>query len=93
MVRKRVASLMLACGLFMSLVTPTTFANAAEKVSVGNLIRNNTFDNGVGLPWNQVETYPADADFDIENGTYNITITTPDETKTKDTSCLLYTSS
>ena len=85
MVRKRVASLMLACGLFMSLVTPTTFANAAEKVSVGNLIRNNTFDNGVGLPWNQVETYPADADFDIENGTYNITITTPDETKTKDT--------
>ena len=67
MVRKRVASLMLACGLFMSLVTPTTFANAAEKVSVGNLIRNNTFDNGVGLPWNQVETYPADADFDIEH--------------------------
>lgn len=85
MVRKRVASLMLACGLFMSLVMPTTFANAAEKVSVGNLIKNNTFDNGVGLPWNQVETYPADADFDIDNGTYNITITTPDETKTKDT--------
>lgn len=84
MVRKKIACLMLAGGLFMSLV-PTTFANAAEKVSVGNLIRNNTFDGGVGLPWNQVETYPADGDFDIENGTYNVTIKTPDETKTKET--------
>lgn len=84
MIRKKIACLMLAGGLFMSFV-PTTFANAAEKVSVGNLIRNNTFDNGVGLPWNQVETYPADADFDIDNGTYNVTIKTPDETKSKDT--------
>jgi endoglucanase len=40
----------------------------------GNLIRNSTFDGGVGLPWNQVETFPADGDFDISGGKYNITI-------------------
>ena len=85
MVRKKIACLMLAVGLFASVLVPATTANAADKVSVGNLIRNNTFDNGVGLPWNQVETAPADADFDIENGTYNVTIKTPDETQSKDT--------
>ena len=89
MIRKKVACLMIAGGLLISLFTPTTLANAATtstaKVSVGDLIRNNTFDNGVGLPWNQVETYPADGSFDIDGGTYNIKIVTPDEKKDKDT--------
>ena len=85
MIRKKVACLMLTSGLLVSLFAPASLANAAEKVSVGNLIRNNTFDDGVGLPWNQVETAPADADFDIENGTYNITILKPDNPISKDT--------
>ena len=55
-------------------------------IGAGNLIRNSTFDGGVGLPWTTVETYPAHAEFDIENGKYNITIITPpDENRSKDT--------
>jgi endoglucanase len=86
MIRKKIACLMIAGGLLMSLCTQTTFASASTgKVSVGDLIMNNTFDNGVGLPWNQVETYPADADFNIDGGTYNIKIVTPpDNNKNKD---------
>jgi endoglucanase len=49
-------------------------APTKEMVSVGELIRNNTFDDGVGLPWHICETYPADADFEIKNGKYYVTI-------------------
>lgn len=42
---------------------------------MGNLIRNSTFDNGVGLPWTVVESYPAAASFDIKDGKYYVTPT------------------
>jgi endoglucanase len=45
-----------------------------ELVSKNELIRNNTFDNGVGLPWHVCETYPAEADFEIKDGKYYVTI-------------------
>lgn len=49
-------------------------SNAAELVGAGDIIRNNTFNNGVGLPWHIVESYPAAADFTIEDGKYSVTI-------------------
>jgi endoglucanase len=49
-------------------------SKAAELVGAGDIIRNNTFEDGVGLPWHVVESYPAAADFSIENGKYSITI-------------------
>lgn len=59
---------------------------SGKLVGAGNLIKNSTFDGGVGLPWTTVETYPAHAEFDIENGKYNVTIVTPpDENRSKDT--------
>lgn len=50
------------------------YETTKQIVSKGNLIRNNTFDGGVALPWNQVETYPADGDFDVVNGQYKVTV-------------------
>jgi endoglucanase len=46
-------------------------------VGAGDLVRTHTFDDGVGLPWHVVESYPAKADFDITGGTYNITVKNP----------------
>jgi endoglucanase len=55
-------------------VTPTTTPTPSGMVSAKELIRNNTFDNGIGLPWHVCETYPAKAEFEIKNGKYYITI-------------------
>jgi endoglucanase len=60
-------------------VTPTpsgisTPTPSGGMVSKGELIRNNTFDGGVGLPWHICETYPAEADFEIKDGKYYVTL-------------------
>jgi endoglucanase len=51
-----------------------TEKKAIALTGAGDIIRNHTFDNGMGLPWHIVTTYPADASFEIKNGKYNITI-------------------
>lgn len=80
MIRKKIACLIMTGLLIMSVCIPATNVSAASNlVGAGNLIRNSTFDNGVGLPWTEVETYPAHADFDISDGKYNITIVKPGE--------------
>lgn len=49
-------------------------AFAVEYEGAGDLIRNHTFDNRVGLPWHVVESYPAKASFEITtDGKYKIT--------------------
>jgi endoglucanase len=55
-------------------VTATKTPTPTGIVSAKELIRNNTFDNGIGLPWHICETYPAKADFEIKNGKYYVTI-------------------
>lgn len=60
-----------AVSSFLSLVM---VAALNTSVFAADLIKNNTFDNGVGLPWHVVETYPAEADFDIKDGKYYVTI-------------------
>ena len=89
MKKKQVTSLALAA-MTLATMAPATIANAGTQTgpadadaplgrySVGDLIKTNDFDDGVGLPWNQVETYPADGDFTIENGKYNVTVNTSD---------------
>jgi endoglucanase len=47
---------------------------AYALTGAGDIIKTHTFDNGVGLPWHVVTTYPADTAFDITGGKYNITI-------------------
>ncbi|ADL52517.1 glycoside hydrolase family 9 protein [Clostridium cellulovorans] len=55
-------------------VATTKTVSAATMVSVGELIRNNKFDNGVGLPWTVVESYPAKSSFEIKDGKYYVTV-------------------
>ena len=43
--------------------------------NAANLIRNSTFKNNIGLPWNVVYSYPAEATFEIKNEKYYVTIT------------------
>lgn len=90
MKKKQITSLALAA-MTLATMAPTTMANAGTKVgpadadaplgrySVGDLIKTNDFEDGVGLPWNQVETYPADGDFSIKNGKYNVTVNKTDK--------------
>lgn len=53
----------------------TESASAATKViSKGDLIQNNDFKDGKGLPWNVVETAPAKSSFEIKDGEYKITV-------------------
>ena len=72
-VRKKIAMLM---AIVLVLSTCVVQASAVEYEGVGDLIKNHTFDNGVGFPWRVVESYPAKADFDITaDGKYKITLT------------------
>ncbi|MHB8061890.1 MAG: glycoside hydrolase family 9 protein, partial [Ruminiclostridium sp.] len=71
---KRV-SLFIALVFLLSVFFSTTPTYALE--GAGDLIRNHTFDNGVGLPWHVVESSPGTASFDITGGTYNVTVTNP----------------
>ena len=48
---------------------------ATKVVSKGDIIQNNDFKGGKGLPWTVVETYPAADTFDINDGSYDITVT------------------
>lgn len=57
-----------------SMLSKPNKSNAAELVGAGDIIQNHTFDGGVGLPWHVVETFPAEAEFSIDNGKYNIEI-------------------
>jgi endoglucanase len=43
----------------------------------GQMLGQLNFDDGVGLPWHVCESATASLDFDIEGGTYNITIVAP----------------
>ncbi|WP_024834592.1 glycoside hydrolase family 9 protein [Ruminiclostridium josui] len=56
------------------LVLSSSIGQAFALVGAGDLIRNHTFDNRVGLPWHVVESYPAKASFEITaDGKYKIT--------------------
>ena len=46
-------------------------------VFAGEMLGQNTFDTGVGIPWHVCESGPAKLNFNISGGTYNITILNP----------------
>lgn len=52
--------------LSLSIFQLSTFAD--------DLLDNNTFDNSIGLPWTLNSSAPANADFEIKDGKYNIKI-------------------
>lgn len=64
-------SFLVALVMMLSSFGTSAFAN----FSVGELIQNNTFTGGVGLPWHVVESLPGKASFEIENGVYTVTPT------------------
>ena len=45
-----------------------------NNVSADELLGATDFNDGIGLPWTVVETAPADADFEIADGVYKITV-------------------
>ena len=57
----------------MLLSTAAMPASAYVVWNSGTLI-NIDFDNGVGLPWHTITTFPAQLNWDISDGTYNIEI-------------------
>lgn len=47
-----------------------------EEYEPGQLLKETNFDDGSGLPWHICETSPADADFELKDGRYYVTINT-----------------
>ncbi len=71
--KKRLAK-KIAMLIAIVLVLSSTIGQAFALVGAGDIIRNHTFDNRVGLPWHVVESYPAKASFEITtDGKYKIT--------------------
>ena len=68
--KTKILSLFLSICLFVTAIMPMT-AFAGEQLG------QNTFDEGVGIPWHVCESGPAKLDFNIDGGTYNITIKNP----------------
>ncbi len=69
---KKIAMLMAIVFVLSSYVVQ---ASAGEYEGIGDLIRNHTFDNGVGFPWRVAETFPASANYDITaEGKFKITV-------------------
>jgi endoglucanase len=67
-------SLIVAIVALLSVFFGNTVFAETDLPNVGNLIRNSTFDNGVGIPWHVAEISPAKADFNIKDGKFNIKI-------------------
>lgn len=70
--KQRILSGVLALGMAGTLLAgslPTAFA--------GQQLGQTNFDDGVGLPWHVCESLTGKMDFNIDNGTYNITIVNP----------------
>ncbi|MDD6769630.1 glycoside hydrolase family 9 protein [Inconstantimicrobium porci] len=76
MLKKKVICLAAAAATIISTISvPTSKAYAATKlISKGDLIQNNDFKAGKGLPWNVVETEPAKSEFEIKDGAYKVTV-------------------
>jgi endoglucanase len=72
---KRKISFLLALIMFISVFSIT------DSFAAHELIENNTFDQGVGLPWHIVVNDPAKASFDISGGKYNITVQNPGDNR------------
>jgi len=75
---RRAASVMAAV-MMLSASSTAVLANKiiqpVQYEGKGDLIRNHTFDNGVGLPWHVVETIPAKSEFEItKDGKYKVTV-------------------
>jgi len=47
------------------------------SASAGNCLGQNDFEEGVGLPWHTCVTNPAQQEFNIDGGTYNVKIVNP----------------
>ena len=67
-------SLLVALVVLLSVFLGYIASAETDSLNVGNLIRNSTFDNGVGIPWHVVETSPAREDFNIQDGKFNVEI-------------------
>jgi endoglucanase len=65
-------------------LTSSTDNIPLDPKTKGHLIKNSTFENGVGLPWTEVETFPAVGTFDISGGTFNVAVKKINLPATKD---------
>ncbi len=62
------------CSALIMTLSAVTFEMPEKMVYADELLGATNFDDGVGLPWTVVETAPADADFEIADGVYKITV-------------------
>lgn len=77
MLKKKIGKIVTASAVSACMVVNATAAilpNFSLTAFAGEELGNNTFDGGKGLPWHICESGPGKLKFDIDNGTYNVTI-------------------
>ena len=76
MKNKKIMSVMMAVTLVFLQVMTAVFSFPMH-VSAGEMLGENDFDSGKGLPWHICESATAKMEFEIEDGVYRITIVNP----------------
>ncbi len=77
MLKKKIGKIVTASAVSACMVVNATAAmlpSFSLTAFAGEEVGNNTFDGGVGLPWHICESGPGKLKFDIDNGSYNVTI-------------------
>ena len=74
---KKIAKAVTSSLMAASMLASTAAMFAPMSASAGNCLGQNDFDDGVGLPWHTCVTNPAVQQFNIKDGTYNVTIKNP----------------
>lgn len=74
---KRVLSAVTALLITSGTAAPVLYGAYSLNAGAGQQLGQTNFDEGVGLPWHVCESAPGEMDFEIDNGSYKITIVNP----------------
>ncbi len=72
--QKKLISIIAAAVMASAAIAPTA---APLATFAGQQLGQTDFEDGVGLPWHICESEPAEMEFEIDNGVYQITIVNP----------------
>ena len=74
---KKIAKAVTSSLMAASMVASSVAALVPMSAAAGNCLGQNDFDDGIGLPWHVCVTNPAEQTFNIDGGSYNVTIVNP----------------
>ena len=65
---------LIACVTALITILGSSTIATTKVASAGELLKNGNFNNNIGVPWTVVNAYPAQANFEIKDGKYYVTV-------------------